>query len=127
MDAICAKFAGLEPLRWIVADRADNYWHAKTRARCEAFIAENANDPEIAGCEIKPEYLSFSTDWAAAGRLMDALQAKQLSIHLHSYHDPIYTNCMIYSGISKKTVDAMHESGPMALALAVAELAKESK
>lgn len=64
-----------------------------------------------------------STDWAAAGRLMDALRIKHVWISIQSG-----TGWSVKVGVSPSmSAEAAELSLPMALALAVAELANVSE
>lgn len=97
LDRICADFAGLAKTRW---------W---------------------SGANTEPEYPPVSTSGAAMLRLMDALKAKGVFFTLRGNHpqeqtrEYLATACWIGGSHTHR---AVHDSGPMALALAVAELAK---
>lgn len=98
LDRICCVFAGLERL-------PGSYSNNTVYARWK-----------------NGEFPAVSTDWAAAGRLMDALGDGGILV----------LPCRNSEGWSFKVSDSSrlhhsaHRSGPMALALAVAELAKSS-
>lgn len=116
LDAACCEFAGLEPeTRFIHESRCG----ARTD-RCD--------------CPDRPPvkaYPDFSTDWGAAGRLMEALAAKGIMAApspVRYFTGPTMGVRWVAAAFDGKigTKEMEADSGPRALCLAVAALAEAS-
>lgn len=109
LDRDCCEFAGLGP---------------------EHKFAQFADCPEIGWCAVcyraanadVHQYPPVSTDWGAAGRLMDALQAKGQLFELWPDHHKWHVHMRAH----RQEIHSA-DSGPRALCLAVAALAEQSK
>jgi hypothetical protein len=112
LDAKCCRFAGLEPERWKHSDQCiSNTW----RGQLHDFPAECICTPD-------PIWPPVSTDWGAAGKLMDALKVNYLT-SVDARSATIYTGfiCIRANPLKQEARNAC--TGPTALALAVAALA----
>lgn len=108
LDEICCEFAGIERI-----------------GGGHKFVP-HPNHPDTGWClkcfrvetDRNHAYPPVSTDWAAAGRLMDALRIKHVWISIQSG-----TGWSVKVGVSPSMSAEAAELGlPMALALAVAQL-----
>lgn len=121
LDKICCEFAGIEPVTG------------------HKYVAVDGH-PEIGWCAYcyRPKYAHLfppvSTSWEAAGQLMDALAEKGIMaapspVRYLVGDRGVKWVARAFDSASQRGTDEMEsdDSGPMALALAVAALAKEPK
>lgn len=101
LDAACCQFAGLEP-------------------RIERQLIDRFEQPEIV-----LTYPPVSTSWEAAGRLMEDLEAVTVTVEKVIVEKVASWESTVEQG--NRFIRVFADSGPLALALAVAELAKVSK
>lgn len=111
----CCRFTRIEPKR-------------ESHCRCESRsgwpLNQEQRDAECTAKVTIEIYPPVSTDWAAAGRLMDALSAKGILWRVSHLQEKKCKFALVVDPTSNKSAEASHESAPMALALAVAELSR---
>lgn len=120
LDEICSEFAGLAP----------EYWKAGIKGQSMCIVEPEwfrkdyeANPGKYWTKNPIPQWSKVSTDWAAAGRLMDALKKRRIPASIAiDYRWP----ARAYVGEMPNQVQCEGDSGPMALCLAVAALSEAS-
>lgn len=131
LDAACCEFAGLEPEYWTAGIK----WQSICIVDPEWFRKDyEANPGKYWTKDPIPKWPSVSTDWGAAGRLMDALILKGVLYEADGDgadgYEFKHSISLWYSknlGVeARERVDATANTFPMALCLAVAAIAAAS-
>lgn len=129
IDEICCRFAGLEPLWFILYPKSPSTGPSTRRkGPFKKPDAERvAATPSRYGIPsgIEPEYPPVSTSWEAAGWLSAVLRKKGIRYEVIAEMDHVYVHVIPAAEAEKYYMKA--SDFPMALALAVAELAKQQQ